>query len=74
ILSLVMGKLLILSTNLAFAETSSPVDGEKAFSNCAGCHQVGKDATNAFGPVLTGVVGRKGKYPGLQLQSKFGGG
>lgn len=59
-----MGKLLILSTNLAFAETSSPVDGEKAFSNCAGCHQVGKDATNAFGPVLTGVIGRKGKYPG----------
>jgi cytochrome c len=32
---------------------------------CRACHEIGADAKNAVGPVLTGVVGRKaGTYPG----------
>ncbi len=32
--------------------------GKKAFQRCAACHQVGANAKNAFGPPLTGIVGR----------------
>jgi cytochrome c len=39
--------------------------GEKTFNVCRACHEIGDDAKNAVGPVLTGVVGRKaGTYPG----------
>jgi len=47
------------------AQESSP--GEKDFVVCRACHQIGPNAKNAVGPVLTGVVGRKaGTYPGYQ--------
>lgn len=32
--------------------------GETVFKKCKACHQVGDDAQNRVGPVLTGVVGR----------------
>ena len=32
--------------------------GEALFKKCAACHQVGPEAKNAVGPMLTGVVGR----------------
>ncbi len=32
--------------------------GEQVFRKCAACHQVGEDAKNRMGPILTGVVGR----------------
>lgn len=32
--------------------------GEKIFKKCAACHQVGDDASNGAGPLLTGVIGR----------------
>ena len=39
--------------------------GEKDFVVCRACHQIGPNAKNAVGPVLSGVVGRKaGTYPG----------
>jgi cytochrome c len=39
--------------------------GEKVFLQCKVCHQIGENAKNNVGPVLTGVVGRKaGTYPG----------
>lgn len=47
---------------IAFA--ASPVfsqsadGGEKIFKKCAACHQVGPDAKNKVGPILTGVIGR----------------
>jgi len=44
-----------------------PSTGEKDFVVCRACHQIGPDAKNAVGPVLTGIVGRKaGTYPGYQ--------
>ena len=33
--------------------------GEKVFSTCKLCHQIGENAKNAVGPVLNGVIGRK---------------
>ena len=40
--------------------------GEKDFTVCRACHQIGPTAKNAVGPVLNGVVGRKaGTYPGF---------
>jgi cytochrome c len=32
--------------------------GEKVFSVCRACHQVGESAKNAVGPVLNGLFGR----------------
>lgn len=33
--------------------------GRKLFARCAGCHEVGPNAGNIFGPQLNGIVGRK---------------
>lgn len=33
--------------------------GRKLFARCAGCHQVGPNAGNIFGPQLNGVLGRE---------------
>ncbi|MGF6272449.1 cytochrome c [Massilia sp. UYP11] len=33
--------------------------GRKLFARCAGCHQVGPNAGNIFGPQLNGVLGRQ---------------
>jgi cytochrome c len=39
--------------------------GEKVFTKCKVCHQIGPNAKNMVGPNLTGVVGRKaGTFPG----------
>jgi cytochrome c2 len=32
--------------------------GEKAFRKCVACHQIGPDAKNRTGPVLTDIIGR----------------
>lgn len=51
------------ATELASAEPAAAPDpalvaeGEKVFRRCASCHEVGTDAENKVGPVLTGVVG-----------------
>ncbi len=34
-------------------------NGKKVFRKCQACHKIGEGATNAVGPALTGVVGRK---------------
>ena len=33
--------------------------GERVFTQCRACHQVGETARNAVGPVLNGLFGRK---------------
>ena len=39
--------------------------GRRLFQRCAGCHAVGPNAANGFGPQLNGVIGRKaGSVPG----------
>jgi len=46
------------------------VAGEALFKTCSGCHQVGDDARNRVGPVLTDVMGRiAGTYPDYRYGS-----
>ena len=48
-----------LSAAPALAQDADQVAaGEKVFHRCGACHQVGPDAENRVGPVLTGVIGR----------------
>jgi len=49
------------------AHAQDAAAGAKDFLVCKACHQVGPNAKNAIGPVLSGVVGRKaGTYPGFE--------
>jgi len=40
------------------AEAQDAAAGEKVFTQCKACHQIGEGAKNAVGPVLNGVIGR----------------
>ena len=42
----------------ALADDGHPAAGEKVFSKCKACHQVGPDAKNRVGPELNGIIGR----------------
>ncbi len=58
----VAGAALLASVGAAAAQDAAA--GEKVFSKCKICHQIGEAAKNMVGPVLNGVVGRKaGSYP-----------
>jgi cytochrome c len=55
--------LAVLGGTQAFAQDAAA--GEKVFSVCRACHQIGESAKLAIGPILNGVIGRKaGTYPG----------
>lgn len=48
----------LYSTTL-YAQNAGNIErGQQAFTSCSACHQVGQNAKNAFGPVLTNIVGR----------------
>src|SRR3954453_10666925 len=50
----------VLSSTLAApALAQDPAAGEKVFTPCKACHQIGETAKNAVGPVLNGMIGRK---------------
>jgi cytochrome c len=48
--------LLLLGSGYALAQDAAA--GEKVFTQCKACHQIGENAKNAVGPVLNGVIGR----------------
>jgi cytochrome c len=51
--------------SMGAAAAQDAAAGEKVFSVCKVCHQIGENAKNLVGPVLNGVVGRPaGTYPG----------
>jgi len=55
----------LAAARLDAARAQDAAAGEKTFNVCRACHEIGADAKNAVGPVLTGVLGRKaGIYPG----------
>ena len=41
------------------ANAQDAAAGEKVFTQCRACHQIGPNAKNAVGPVLNGLFGRK---------------
>ncbi|MEE9454078.1 MAG: cytochrome c family protein [Paracoccaceae bacterium] len=50
---------LIISTTPALAQdTGDATAGENIFRKCAACHQIGVDAKNRVGPVLTNIIDR----------------
>jgi cytochrome c len=55
-----------LLLGLTFSAQAADIEaGEKVFHACRQCHHIGKGATNFYGPVLNGLVGRKaGTVPG----------
>jgi cytochrome c len=58
----------ILSTVSAFAQDAA--SGEKIFTQCKACHQIGENAKNAVGPELNGLFGRKaGAVPGYSYSA-----
>jgi cytochrome c len=59
----IAGAALVASIGAAAAQDAAA--GEKVFTKCKVCHQIGESAKNMVGPVLNGVVGRAaGTYPG----------
>jgi hypothetical protein len=64
-LSAVLGASIGLTT-ATVAPAQDAAAGEKVFTVCRACHQIGEGAKIAVGPVLNGVFGRKaGTYPGI---------
>ncbi|MBV9076883.1 MAG: cytochrome c family protein [Methylobacteriaceae bacterium] len=57
-----------LAPGLAFAQAAGdPAAGEKVYTACRTCHQIGPTAKNAIGPIHNGLFGRKaGSVPGYQ--------
>jgi cytochrome c len=59
-----MMRSLVLSAALLLAGSGSvhaqdAAAGEKVFTQCKACHQIGANAKNAVGPLLNGIIGRK---------------
>src|SRR4051812_30806622 len=48
--------LVLMSAGAASAQDAAA--GEKVFTQCRACHQIGESAKNAVGPVLNGLFGR----------------
>jgi cytochrome c len=51
--------LLTLAFAVAPAAAADIAAGEKVFQKCMQCHRIGLGATNFYGPVLNGLIGRK---------------
>lgn len=63
-----VGAGLLAATAPAVAQDAAA--GEKIFTQCKACHQVGETAKNAIGPELNGLIGRKaGSAPGYSYSS-----
>ncbi|MEE1657340.1 cytochrome c family protein [Microvirga sp. CF3062] len=48
----------LLLVGFGQAQAQDAAAGEKVFTQCRACHQVGETAKNAVGPVLNGIFGR----------------
>jgi cytochrome c len=75
---LLLGLCCVATTTRAWAEDSPRLvgnasAGEAVFrKTCAGCHAIGRNAQNTFGPQLNGVLGRQaGTSPGYKYSSEM---
>ncbi|WP_112663722.1 c-type cytochrome [Microvirga flavescens] len=48
----------LVLAGLGSAQAQDAEAGEKVFTQCKACHQIGEGAKNAVGPVLNGIIGR----------------
>jgi cytochrome c len=48
----------LLLAGLGSVQAQDAAAGEKVFTQCRACHQVGETAKNAVGPELNGLIGR----------------
>ncbi len=53
---IVTAALLLLGSGNAMAQDAAA--GERVFTQCRACHQIGESAKNAVGPILNGLFGR----------------
>lgn len=53
-----VASILVLS-GLGAAQAQDAAAGEKVFTQCRACHQIGPAAKNVIGPEMNGVIGRK---------------
>jgi cytochrome c len=51
--------LLLMFGMVQGAAAQDPAAGERVFTACRACHQVGERARNTVGPMLNGLFGRK---------------
>jgi cytochrome c len=59
-----------LSIDIAGAQDGNVEDGAEVFKKCRACHDIGPDAKNKVGPLLTGIVGRPaGKVEGFNYST-----
>lgn len=55
---------------IAEARAADPAAGEKLYSACKGCHEIGEGAHHKVGPHLDGIIGRKaGSVDGFKYSS-----
>jgi cytochrome c len=65
--SILASSILTFAFATAFARAADVAAGERVFQKCMQCHRVGVGATNFYGPVLNGLIGRKaGTVPGYK--------
>lgn len=57
--SLILAAALLAAGGAAPALAQDAAAGERVFTQCRACHQIGETAKNAVGPVLNGLFGRK---------------
>ncbi|WP_159059347.1 c-type cytochrome [Rhodopseudomonas palustris] len=54
--------MMIMAVTLSLTDagwSDTPTPEQRAFQQCQGCHQIGPNAKNGMGPVLTGIIGRE---------------
>lgn len=63
--SWLLGAAVLVGLVGAQAQAADAKAGRKVFQQCLQCHHIGLGATNFYGPVLNGLIGRKaGSVPG----------
>lgn len=56
---MLVASLLLAAGSAGPALAQDAAAGEKVFTQCRVCHQIGETAKNAVGPILNGLFGRK---------------
>lgn len=62
----------VIASHTQAEAIGDPVAGEKVFSTCIGCHQIGTGAVDRIGPHLNGIFGRPaGAHDGFDYSASM---